>query len=43
MYRLTNLGRVAALGAVVAIVVSCQQTRDVVTAPPAPTPNKGTK
>src|SRR6476661_10026 len=39
MYRLTNLGRVAALGAVVAIVVSCQQTRDVVTAPPAPTPN----
>jgi hypothetical protein len=39
MYRLTNLTRVAALGAVVAVAVSCEQTRDVISAPPAPTPN----
>jgi lysophospholipase L1-like esterase len=39
MYRLTNLGRVAALGAVLALAASCSQTRDVLTAPPLPTPN----
>jgi lysophospholipase L1-like esterase len=39
MFRLTHLARVAALGAVIAFTVSCDQTRDVISAPPAPTPN----
>ena len=39
MFRLTNLARVAALGAVLALTISCQQTRDVLTAPVAPTPS----
>jgi hypothetical protein len=39
MYKLTNLTRVAALGAVLAVAASCSQTRDVLMAPTAPTPN----
>ena len=39
MYRLTNLARVAALGAVLALGTSCSQTRDVISAPPALVPN----
>ena len=39
MYRLTNLIRVAALGAVVAVAASCTEHRDVLMAPPLPTPN----
>jgi lysophospholipase L1-like esterase len=39
MFRLTNLGRVAALGAVLALAASCSQTRDVINAPLPPTPN----
>src|ERR1700730_15541912 len=39
MFRLTHLARAAALGAVLALTISCEHTRDVITAPPAPTPN----
>src|SRR5215208_3155095 len=39
MFRLTYLARVAALGTVLALTISCEQTRDVLTAPPAPTPS----
>src|ERR1700730_18876732 len=39
MFRLTHLARAAALGAVLALTISCEHTRDVSPAPPAPTPN----
>lgn len=39
MFRLTPLARVAALGAGLALTVSCDSTRDVISAPQALTPN----